>query len=344
MDSTIRFVLTEFNLDPDRFTASKLGKGHIHATYKLAGSPNYVLQQFNDRVFTRPEVVERNIRLTSSFLQKTSPDYYFVSPITAPNGRDFVYDPDGRPWRLCPFVDKSYSVDEASTTRQAFRAAAAFGRLGRLLDQCDVSEFEPTIDRFHDLSLRFDQFNEALDSAPADRLTEAAETILQARQSLDLVEKYNNLVFRGILRKRIFHNDTKVNNVLFDSATHQVRAVIDLDTLMPGYFIYDLGDLVRTIVSPVSEEEKDMDRVAFRSDFYNAIVEGYMSEMKDTLSVQERSAVGFSGQMMTCIMGLRFLADFLRGDSYYHTTYAGQNLVRARNQFRLLELLRRRTT
>jgi Ser/Thr protein kinase RdoA (MazF antagonist) len=344
MNSDIQFVLDAFGLNPDRFRVESLGKGHIHATYKVSGPQSYLLQKFNSLVFTRPEVVERNIRLTASYLKGTAPDYYFVSPIATMEGRDLVYDAGGHPWRLCPFVDNSYSIDEASTTEQAYRAAAAFGKLGRLLEKCDVSLFEPAIDRFHDLSFRFDQFNDALRAASSERIRQAADAIAQARRSEALVIRYRDLVSRGILRRRIFHNDTKVNNVLFDNNTHEVRAVVDLDTLMPGYFIYDLGDLVRTIVSPVSEEEKDVGRIQFRSEFYQAIVDGYMSEMSSTLSEAECGVIGFSGQMMTCIMALRFLADFLRGDTYYHTTYPGQNLVRARNQYRLLEVLVEKTT
>jgi Ser/Thr protein kinase RdoA (MazF antagonist) len=135
------------------------------------------------------------------------------------------------------------------------------------------------------------------------------------------------------------HNDTKINNVLFDQATGKTVAVIDLDTLMPGYFIYDLGDMVRTFVCPVSEEERDVTRITFREEIYQAVVEGYLSEMSDVMTPEELRAIPFAGKMMTYIMGLRFLADYLRGNTYYHITYPEQNLVRARNQLRLLEVL-----
>jgi Ser/Thr protein kinase RdoA (MazF antagonist) len=343
MNSAFQTVLHEYGLDADQFRVEKIGKGHIHDTYKLTGQNSYVLQRFNHAVFTRPAIVERNIRLTSKFLAAEAPNYRFVSPVPTRDGRDLVYDAQGQPWRLYPFVANSYSVDEATSIDQAFRAAAAFGRLGRLLDKCDPSPFQASIDGFHDLSLRFRQFNEELSVASAERRAAAAGIIPEAINSGALVTRYNSLITGGTLRQRVFHNDTKVNNVLFDKDTHEALAVVDLDTLMPGYFIYDLGDLVRTVVSPVGEEEKVTEKVAFRRDFYDAVVEGYLSEMAGTLSDNEREVIGFSGQMMTCIMALRFLADFLRGDTYYHTTYPGQNLVRARNQFRLLELLKEAT-
>jgi Ser/Thr protein kinase RdoA (MazF antagonist) len=138
----------------------------------------------------------------------------------------------------------------------------------------------------------------------------------------------------------VVHNDTKINNILFDSRSQQAVAVIDLDTLMPGYFIYDLGDMVRTFVSPVSEEEPDLSKVSFRFPFYKSLLEGYLSEMDDCLSEEEKKAIPYSGMMMTYIMAIRFLADYLNGDIYYHIDYSGQNLVRASNQLRLLALIK----
>jgi Ser/Thr protein kinase RdoA (MazF antagonist) len=165
--------------------------------------------------------------------------------------------------------------------------------------------------------------------------TTAANEITAAIKNKNLVDHYNSIIQSNTLVPGIYHNYTKINNVLFDGTTHKAIAVIDLDTVMEGYFIYDLGDLVRTLVSPVSEEEKDIDKIAVRKDFYDAVIDGYLSEMDNI----DKSLASFAGKMMTYIMALRFLADYLRGNTYYHVTYADQNLVRARNQFRLLELL-----
>src|SRR5690349_17444691 len=126
MENAIPFVLSQYSLDHRAFRWTRLGRGHIHATFKIEGPKNFLLQQFNDRVFTKPDVVEKNIRLTADYLHRTHPDYFFVSPIQAGSGRDLVYDEQGRPWRLSPFVENSYSIDEASTVEQAFRAAASF--------------------------------------------------------------------------------------------------------------------------------------------------------------------------------------------------------------------------
>jgi len=339
MDDSIHRVLSAYGLDPATFRLDRIGQGHIHDTYQVIGQTSYVLQRFNDKVFTKPHIVDRNIRLTAEHLAKLAPDYLFVAPIHTQDRRTLVLDEQGRPWRLFDYVVDSYAMDEATTVDQAFRAAAAFGKLTKLLKDVNVAEYAPTIDRFHDLSYRYQQFKEALLAANEERKGEAKQEIDAAVKQSFLVKQYESVIADGRLRPGIFHNDTKINNVLFHKKGNEVAAVVDLDTLMPGYFIYDLGDLVRTIVSPVSEEEKDTSRVEVRKEFYNAIVDGYLSEMKDILSAGELGSVAFSGQMMTYIMALRFLADYLRGDTYYHTTYPGQNLVRARNQFRLLSLL-----
>jgi len=238
-----------------------------------------------------------------------------------------------------PFIENTLTIDQVESPQQAYKAAREFGRLTRYLDGVDPKLFQPTIPRFHDLTLRKEQFNEALAGATPALLTEAANCIAQAQQFAFLVDAYQSLISAGSLRLRVVHNDTKINNVLFDRVTHDTVAVIDLDTLMPGYMIYDLGDMIRTFVCPVSEEEKDLSKISFRREVYDALLEGYLSEMDPVLDSAERGAIPFSGQMMTYIMALRFLADHLRGNTYYHISYQGQNLVRAANQLRLLEVL-----
>ena len=151
--------------------------------------------------------------------------------------------------------------------------------------------------------------------------------------------KYTDLISRGILRHRITHNDTKINNILVDTSTHDAVCVIDLDTLMPGYFIYDVGDMIRTFVPPVNEEAVDTNEITFRKPIYDAVVDGYLSHMGDRLTDEEKKLFPFAGTMMTYIMALRFITDFLKGDVYYQVTYSGQNLVRAKNQLKLLEVL-----
>ncbi len=291
-----------------------LGSGHIHQTYLVKTDPPYVLQRVNKNVFKSPEIIAANLRLASDHLGKHYPDYPFLRSVHATDGKDMVYDDEGYPWRLFPFRENTLTVDQVDSPLLAFRAAAAFARLTRYLDGVDVNLFRATIPRFHDLSLRYSQFEEAWQSASKERVAQAKDLIQSARQYHPLVDEYERLVRENSLRVRIMHNDTKINNVLFDSVSGEALEVIDLDTLMPGYFIYDLGDMVRTFVSPVSEEEEDYSKIRFRTEVFDALLEGYLSEMNSVMTEEEKKAIPFAGRMMTYIMALRFLADFLRGD------------------------------
>ncbi len=331
-------VLPLFGLAAKDFSVDRVGSGHIHQTYRLAGRQNYILQRVNKDVFKDPDRIASNLRIASDFLQGTVPDYTFLTCIRSLTGREMEYDTAGFPWRLFPFIANTITIDKVSSTEESYQAAREFARLTRYLDKVDVKKFQATIPQFHDLSLRKQQFEEALASAGQIR-KEAAACIAACQRFFPLVDKYETLIASGALRLRIVHNDTKINNVLFDQDTGKTVGVIDLDTLMPGYFIYDLGDMVRTFVCPVSEEERDVSLVTFRKDIYDAMLSGYLSEMNSVMSDEERSAIPFAGQMMTYIMALRFLADYLRGNTYYHITYPEQNLVRATNQLRLLEVL-----
>lgn len=334
----IEKILEAFDLPKASYDVQRIGTGHINQTFKVTGEESFILQRINNQVFKKPEAIEKNIQAAKEYLTKNDPSYLFLAPLPAKNKRHLVYDTDGFPWRLYPYIENSFTIDEAKTTDQAEKAAREFGRLAHRLQGCDSKKFEDTIPQFHDLALRYRQFEEALASASLSAKEIALDAIEQAQRFSFLVDRYTSLIDKGTLVKRVFHNDTKVNNVLFDRASGDTLAVIDLDTLMAGYFIYDLGDLLRTLVSPVSEEEKDLSKVVFRKEFYDAVVNGYLEEMEGCLTSEEKKYVSFAGPMMTYIMALRFLADYLRGNTYYHITYAEQNLVRSRNQLKLVEL------
>ena len=182
-----------------------------------------------------------------------------------------------------------------------------------------------------------------MEKATGVRKQTAQNVIEQAQHFRFLVDEYKDLIESSKLNIRITHNDTKINNILFDAKTAKAVCAIDLDTLMPGYFIYDLGDMIRTFVSPADEDEKDLSKIFVREEIYDAVVKGYLSEMNAVLTADEKTAARFSGLMMTYIMGLRFLADFLNGDVYYQIRYADHNLVRAANQLTLLGCLHKMT-
>ena len=331
-------IFKSFGLSPG-LTTSRIGSGHINYTFRIEGEPSFILQRINKNVFKEPEVIAQNIRHAANYLREHHPHFIFMANLLTVDEKEMAYDVEGYPWRLYPLIDHSFTIDQLETDEQAFEAARTFGSLSRNLDGCNVNQFKPVIKGFQDLSWRYQQFEDALASTSKEKLIEANESIQSAKHFSFLVKKYEELIKSGDLKLRIVHNDTKINNILFDGITGQTICAIDLDTLMPGYFIYDLGDMVRTFVSPVSEEEKNLEKIVFRKNIYDSLMKGYLSQMNDVMSREEKQAIPFSGLMMTYIMALRFLADYLNGDVYYHTTYPGQNLVRAKNQFRFLEVL-----
>lgn len=339
IESFIPPILEQFDVRASADSFQRLGSGYIHYTYKINGPKSYVLQRVNKNVFKKPEVISANIDAAANFLKANHPEFLFPTPLKSIQGRSLVWDEEGYPWRLFAYIPHTYTIDKVSEPNEAYSAAVAFSRLTKNLEGVDVAQFQPTIDRFHDLAWRYAQFEEALAQAIPARILDAGTCIDDAKRFQHLVSTYTEVIRSKKLKLRVTHNDTKINNVLFDARTREAVCAIDLDTLMPGYFIYDLGDMIRTGVSPVDEDEQDLSLIQIRNEIYTAIVDGYLSEMKSVLSTDELTLVHFSGQMMTYIMALRFLADHLNGNIYYQVKYPEHNLVRAKNQFRLLQLL-----
>lgn len=335
----MKHILEGFGLRADDYRIAPIKTGHINYTYKLTGERNFILQRINTNVFQKPEDIALNIRLAANYLQQHAPSYFFLVNEKTATGKELMYDEAGLPWRLFPFVDNTFTIDKADTLDDAYAAAKGFGGLAANLWHCPIGQFQETIPRFHDLSLRYRQFEHALAGAADARKDAAVDAITSAIRFQPLVKEYEQLIAGGTLALHIMHNDTKINNILFDQQTRGVVSVIDLDTLMPGYFIYDLGDMIRTCVSPATEEERDTSQIIYRKEYYEAIVDGYFSAMGMHLPAQQRALAPFAGCMMTYIMALRFLADYLNGNVYYQVSYEEQNLVRAKNQLKLLQLL-----
>ncbi|HEY0176753.1 MAG TPA: phosphotransferase, partial [Pedobacter sp.] len=201
----------------------------------------------------------------------------------------------------------------------------------------DIRELSYTIANFHNLSYRFFQFEQALAAAAPERRKKAKEAIQQALMNRDIVNDYEDIVAYSTLPLRVMHHDTKINNILFDHA-HKGICVIDLDTVMPGYFISDIGDMMRTYLSPCNEEEEDLDKISIREDFFAAIAEGYFLEMGSILTGNEKRLFYYAGKFMMYMQAIRFLTDYLNNDVYYQARHPDHNLNRANNQFTLLEL------
>jgi len=249
-----------------------------------------------------------------------------------------IYLKDEGFFRLFPFVAGSHSKDVAETPEQAYEASVQFGRFTKLLAGLDVSKLRITIPCFHDLELRYEQFLQALEKGNKQRIKQSEDLIRLLVGYSDIVTEYRNIKLNNAFKLRVTHHDTKISNVLFDTNENGL-CVIDLDTVMPGYFISDVGDMMRTYLSPVSEEESDFSKIVVRDDFYKAIVQGYYSEMKDELTATEKSYFFYAGKFMIYMQALRFLTDHINDDVYYGARYEDHNFIRAKNQSVLLEQL-----
>ena len=189
---------------------------------------------------------------------------------------------------------------------------------------------------FHNLALRYEQFKSALACASEERLAKADEAIKFIKAHADIVHTYNEILADHSIPHRVVHHDTKISNVLFDKDARGI-CVIDLDTVMPGYYFSDTGDMMRTYLSPANEEETDLSKVVIRQDFFKAIYEGYFEEMGKALTDPEKNLFIYSGEFIIYMQAIRFLSDYLNNDVYYRAEYAGQNLNRALNQIALLK-------
>ena len=330
-------VLPSFGFNDNDLTLVPLGEGLINHTWKVSVSGNeYILQRVNDHVFTKPQNIASNIRLIADYFTVNWPNYHFVAPLAATNGEDLLNIPSSGYFRMFPFVNGSHAKEVVETPAQAFEAALQFGRFTRLLCGLDISGLEITIPSFHNLGLRYEQFLAALENGNKDRIAASADLIEQVIIHQSIVAVYTALLSDPQFKLRVTHHDTKISNVLFDGHDKGL-CVIDLDTVMPGYFISDVGDMLRTYLCPVSEEEKDYSKIEVRDDFYKAIINGYKEEMKNELTEKENKYFFYAGKFMIYMQALRFITDHINDDKYYGAKYEGQNLVRATNQMVLLQ-------
>lgn len=330
-------IIKTFGIEPGEYVTQPYGMGLINHTWKVSGPGHeYILQRINKSIFKSPEDIAANIRHIARYLARNTSPYLFISPIESSNGSDLVQDEFGEYFRLTPFVSGSRTIDTVETKDQAFQAARQFGLFTKLLSGFDSRLLKYTLTDFHNLTLRFSQFTKAHENASPLMKKNAGAAIDSALKHVSIVRVYENIVREKSIPIRVIHHDTKISNVLFN-ADDEGLCVIDLDTVMPGYFISDLGDMMRTYLSPASEEEKDLDKVVVRKDFFKAIISGYFHEMGDVLTVKEKELVIYAGEFIIYMQAIRFLTDYLSGNIYYTVSYAGQNLVRALNQFRLLD-------
>ncbi|MGF2410890.1 phosphotransferase enzyme family protein [Ferruginibacter sp.] len=332
-------VFNAFGLTADISKAVPFGSGLINHTWKVNSNGKiYILQRINQQVFKKPADIACNITVTAKFLQQHYPQYLFVTPERSVVQEDTFFDEEHGYFRLSPFVENSHTIDVVNEPQQAYEAAAQFGKFTKLLAGFDATKLKITLPDFHNLSLRFLQFEQALANGNAARIAKSEKLIATIVANRSIVELFEKIENNPHFKLRATHHDTKISNVLFDE-NDKGLCVIDLDTLMPGYFISDVGDMMRTYLSPVSEEEKELPKIEIRDDFFKAIAAGYLGQMGDELTAIEKEHFVYAGKFMIYMQAIRFITDYINNDIYYGSKYEGHNFVRASNQLMLLQKL-----
>jgi hypothetical protein len=340
-------VTRQFEISGEYLGATPYGSGHINDTYCVvfhqAGVPvRFILQRINHNIFKNPLALMENIQRVTSHLaaqvvQDSDHNRRVLTLIPARDERVLHIDANGNYWRMYRFIGGCRTYDAVESTEQAFQAAKAFGRFQQMLTSLPAPRLHNTIPDFHNTPKRFTALEQVIAADVAGRAILAGPEIDFALAHQAMV----SVLLDANLPERVTHNDTKFNNVLLDDKTGEGLCVVDLDTVMPGLALYDFGDLVRTTTSPTDEDERDLAKVSMKFPLFEALVRGYLTSASCFLTKAERQNLVFAGKLITYEQGLRFLTDYLAGDTYYKVYREGHNLDRCRTQFKLVESIER---
>lgn len=344
----IEEILSGFSFDGEYVGFDLSNSGHINNTFVLYftqpgnGKTSYILQQINTHVFKQPEQLMENIVGITTYLAEKiketggDPERETLHVIPSVSGKSFYVDNEGRYWRCYNYVSSSYSCEKIDSPRVFYNAAKAFGRFQRMLADYPIDSLFETIPGFHNTVSRFEAFLDAVKNDDAGRVPDAAEEIAFVLARENDAGVLLDLLARGELPLRVTHNDTKLNNVMFDCDSREGICVIDLDTVMPGLSLYDFGDSIRFGANTASEDETDLSKVSLDLELYEQYTRGYLHAAGNSLTRCEVEYLPFSAKLMTLECGMRFLTDHLNGDTYFRIAYPGHNLVRCRTQFALV--------
>ena len=337
-------IVAAFEVEGNVAEYAPFGNGHINET-KLVTMDNgvqYVLQRINKNVFKRPDLLMENYVGVTKFIRKKieemggDPLREVLNAIPAKDGKPFTIDEEGQYWRLLVYVTESMSYDKVERPEQFYDSAVSFGDFQYMLRDYPAETLHETIVNFHNTPDRFRQLTEAIANDAKGRLAEVAAEVEFAKAREEFAGTLERARAEGKLPLRVTHNDTKLNNILFDSNTGKALCVVDLDTIMPGYSVNDFGDSIRFGATTALEDETDLSKVNFDISLYELYVKGFIEGAKGGLTEGELEMLPIGAIMMTFECGMRFLADYLNGDTYFRIHRPSHNLDRCRNQFKLV--------
>jgi Ser/Thr protein kinase RdoA (MazF antagonist) len=341
-------VASVFDFGGKVLSAAPYGSGHINDTFltlvEIAGRQRrFILQRINHQVFKQPDLLMENVARVCAHAHAklsaagtTDAHRRALRLIPTHQGKAWHIDPSGNRWRCYDFIEGATGHDVVRSPAQAEAAAKAFGAFQSLLADLPGARLHETIPDFHHTPSRFARFKAALAKDSHGRAAAAGPEIAFALARAGEVSVVVDALREGSLPERVTHNDTKLNNVLLDDVTQEGVCVIDLDTVMPGSALYDFGDLVRTSTSPAAEDETDLSLVRMQLPMFAALVRGYLASARGFLTPREKELLPFAGKLITFEIGLRFLTDWLEGDTYFKIKRPTHNLDRCRTQFKLV--------
>ena len=341
-------VIAAFDFGADPICAQPFGCGHVNDTFLIQIKtendlrPGFVLQRLSPEAFKNPEGLMQNVIGISEYLcrriQENGGDcsreaMEFIRPRS---GSLYYQDSTGCAWRAYRYIGNVCCYQSASTPEQFAASGRAFGHFQRMLEAYPAQTLFETIPRFHDTEDRLAKLKAAIEDDKLGRASECGSEIAFALAREADCSVAMQALRDGVLPLRVTHNDTKLNNVLFDDKTGEAVCVIDLDTVMPGLSIFDFGDSIRFGANHCAEDEKDLSKMAIDLAMYEAYAAAFVEGAGGALTRSEIEYLPWGAKLMTLECGIRFLTDYLSGDTYFHTSRPGQNLDRCRTQFKLV--------
>jgi aminoglycoside phosphotransferase (APT) family kinase protein len=352
-EKQLKEISKKFQIYGEILHAETFKIGHINETYSATYSQGgtrvrYIHQKINRNVFRNPSAVMRNVtRVTTHILKKLEAQNVrhltrrCLIVIPTRDDRSFYQNDDGEVWRTFVFIEGVETFEAVQSPEQAYQAGRAFGEFQRLLVDLPGERLFETIPDFHNTRKRFTALQQAIQNDHYNRAKDAKAEIEFALANEGIADVILTAMAKKKIPERITHNDTKFNNVMLDVLTGEAMCVVDLDTVMPGCALYDFGDMVRATTSPTLEDELDLSKVRMQMPMFKKLAEGYLSSAGEFLTKSEKANIAFSGKLISFELGVRFLTDYLSGDTYFRIHRPGHNLDRCRTQFKLVESIAR---
>ncbi len=333
-----------FDVHENIVKANVFGCGHINSTFLIetSSSNQYILQKINTSIFKNPEKLMQNINNVTQYLIKIikneqgDPDREVLHIIPTKTGSLYMTNELGT-WRMLNFVRDSITLEIIEKPEDFYQAGKAFGHFTKQLDKFPAEQLNETIKNFHNTPSRYSDFENAVKENISGRADSVIPEIEFVRSRKEFCSLFTDMIDNNALPIRVTHNDTKLNNILFDKNTNMPLAVIDLDTVMPGLSLYDFGDAIRYGTNTAAEDEKDLSKVSCDLNLFEAFTRGYLEACGALLTPDEIAMLPYAGKMMTLECGMRFLADHIAGDTYFKIHRENHNLDRCRTQFKLVK-------